>query len=108
MIQISGVDHWVHYEVRSEKWRDSLHSFLSHDHLRCNDNYGDDSGDDVEHIPAARVSTESNLFDPLQARKSRFLFLPEATSMVEHGDKSDGDESRNGQVILCTFFVWKL
>ena len=47
----------MHHEVRSEKWRDSLHSFLSHDHLRCNDNDGDDNDDDVEHIPAARVPT---------------------------------------------------
>ena len=48
MIHISGVDQWVHHEVRSEKWRDSLHSFLSHDHLCCNDNDGDDSDDVVE------------------------------------------------------------
>ena len=38
----------MHHEVRSEKWRDSLHSFLSHDHLRCNDNDGDNNDDETD------------------------------------------------------------
>ena len=92
MIQISGVDHCVHHAVRSEKWRDSLHSFLSHDHLRCNDNDGDDNDDEADDNDDGNYSSDDGNDKRRVESDSLHSFLSHDHLRCNDNDGDDSDD----------------